>query len=46
MVSDAATQWSGSRDRAVAGTGWQPVATAYRPISDVARPSLLALLLS
>jgi hypothetical protein len=46
MVSDVATQWPATRDRAVVGTGSEPVAAAYRPISDVARPGLLALLLS
>lgn len=46
MVLDATTQWLAIRDRAVAGTGWNRVAAAYRPISDVARPGLLALLLS
>jgi hypothetical protein len=46
MVSDTVTNWAVSRDRAVVGTGEEPVAAAYRPLPDGARPGLLALLLS
>jgi hypothetical protein len=46
MVSDAVTEWSANRDRAVVSAGWEPVAAAYRPLRDGARLGLLALLLS
>ena len=46
MVSDTVIELAVGRDRAVVRTGWEPVAAAYRPSTDGARPGLLALLLS